>query len=323
MKRFSMTISSIYFYVIEILMTEWFETGESWYPSKWGEGDQLGTLNLLNDQSVLRAIKIVKKGKIIQLSHKIFNGMPGRYSAHGPFFHLLSQRVYDNRPPLREPTKNKFGGALCRLEMVDHLGTHLDSLNHIAFDNKFYNGFDAFQESTTFGTYNLGIDGVPPIVTKGILVDLTNEKEMILRRGRPIMVDETVNFLSNHNISVEPGDAIFFHTGVSKLWETPEIYNQYIDSSPGIGYELSKWIAENDISVTGSDTPSTEVVPPEINGTRLPVHQYLITKSGVRMIDNIKLDELAKEKAYEFMFVCAPLKIKGSTASPVAPVAIF
>ncbi len=64
------------------------------------------------------------------------------------------------------------------------------------------------------------------------------------------------------------------------------------------------------------------MTPPELKNTRLPVHQYLIAKSGIRLIDNIKLDELSRDKIYEFAFICSPLLIKGATASPVSPLAI-
>ncbi len=303
-------------------MSEWFETGEKWYPSDYGEADVLGTLNHLGPEKVLKSVSLVKQGRVLNLSHEIYNGMPGRQSAHGPFFYLLSQRAYDSRPPLRPPTRNKFGGALCRIEMVDHLGTHLDSLNHIAYDNRYYNGADAYEISATHGTTKLGIDSTPPVVTRGIMVDATSGRE-IMDAGEPVSLRAVQDYLTDRNIVVEPGDAIFFHTGVGKLWHEPERYNEYYGKSPGIGMELARWLAEKRVSVTGSDTPATEVTPAEFEGTRLPVHQYLITLHGIRLIDNINLNELAAEEVPEFMFSLAPLRIRGGTASPVSPLAIF
>ncbi len=303
-------------------MSEWYENGEKWFPSKFGSDDELGTLNLAGPKKILEAIRTVREGRVFNLSHTIYNGMPGRQSRHGPSFYLLSQRVYDHRPPLRPPNTNSFGGALCRLEITDHLGTHLDSLNHIAFDNKYYNGIDAYEVSAPFGTTKLGIDSTPPAVTRGVMVDISGP-DGLMERGEPVSVQAVEEFLKRHDLKVFPGDAVFFNTGVGRLWNDPEQYNTYYESSPGIGYELAKWIADHDVSISGSDVPSSEVVPPERKGTVLPVHQYLITKHGVRLIDNIRLDELSAEKVYEFMFVCAPLKIKGATASPVSPLAII
>ncbi len=303
-------------------MKEWYENGEKWYPSKWGKEDQLGTLNLLGPEKILEAASLIRKGKAYNLSHTLKNGIPGRYSSHGHFFHTVAQRVYDSRPPYRENTVNKLGGSVSRLETTDHVGTHLDSLNHISFNNRFYNGLDAFEETTTFGTYRLGIETVPPIITRGIMIMAPGSEDGITGRGHAITVEETEAFLKKHDLEVREGDAVLFHTGVASLWEKTQEYNSYYENAPGIGYELAKWLADKDVAVTGADTPDTEVEPPERKGTRLPVHQYLITKSGLRILDNLNLGELARDKVYEFFFACLPLKIYGSTASPVAPVAL-
>jgi kynurenine formamidase len=303
-------------------MPEWFESGETWYPSKWGPDDELGTAATLTPQKLLGALGLVRQGRVMSLGHPIFLGMPGRVATHGPFYYLTSQRVYDHRPPIRTVTKNKFGAALCRFEMTDHLGTHLDALNLIAYDNKFYNGVDAFENTLPSGSQKLGVDTCPPIATRGVLVDATRDGQL-MEQGEPITVEMTERFLADHHLTIGPGDAVLFHTGVSRLWHQTERYNEYYEREPGIGYALAKWLGAKDVAVTGADTPSTEVSPAEIEGTRLPVHQYLITKCGIRLIDNLKLDELAAAGVYEFLFLCAPLRIKGATASPVAPVAMF
>ncbi|WP_075057122.1 cyclase family protein [Thermogymnomonas acidicola] len=135
----------------------------------------------------------------------------------------------------------------------------------------------------------------------------------ILEKGHAITVDEAKRFLRDHSLSIEAGDAVFFHTGISRLWENPPSeYNTYYESSPGVGYELAKYLASLHVSVVGADVPSTEVEPAEIEGgARLPVHQYLIAKSGIRMIDNMKLDEVSRDRVYEFLFLCSPPAIRG------------
>jgi kynurenine formamidase len=283
----------------------------------------LGALNTLTTEKILSSLKTVKRGKVYRLGHLVHNDMPTRVSLHGPFSFFISQRVYDHRPPLREATTNKFGAALGRLEMTDHLGTHLDSLNHVSQDDKFYNGVDAFETTTPRGALKLGIETVPPIVTRGIMVDAASiHGKKVLEKGQPVKPEEVERFLAEKRLTVGSGDAFFVYTGVSTLWMETAKYSEYFEASPGIGYELAKWLGSKDVSVVGADTPGTEVAPPEVKGTRLPVHQYLITKCGIRLIDNIKLDDLARDKVYEFLFVCSPLPIKGATASPVAPIAL-
>ncbi len=296
---------------------------EGWFPAPWGPEDELGALHYVTPEKVLAALRLVKQGRSISLGHPIFVGMPGRAETHGPFGYWTSQRVYDHRPPLRKPATNKFGAALCRLELSDHLGTHLDALNHIAYDGKLYNGKDAFELTAPSGTLKLGIDTTPPILTRGVLIDGTDGTGEPMKKGEPISLERTQAFLRTHSLTLEPGDAVVFHTGLSSLWFQSDRYNDYYEASPGVGYDTAKWLGEQKVALVGADCPSTEVTPAESPGARLPVHQLLITRHGVRLFDNLKLDELAKAGVYEFLFFASPLRIKGATASPIVPVAVL
>ena len=304
-------------------MGEWFESGEPWYPAKWGADDELGTLNTLTAERVRAASGLVRTGRVYRLGHLIFPEMPIKEGAHGSFLSVISNRPYDAREGMGDDSRNRLGATHCRLELADHLGTHLDALNHIAFDNRFYNGVDAFSTITARGTHKLGIETVPPIVTRGVMLDIAGAHgKEVLEGGYAITVEDAETFLDQHDIAVEAGDAVLFHTGRSRMWTDPEARRAYFESSPGVGYELAKWLAERDVAVVGADSAATEVIPSELPGAVLPVHQYLMVKSGIRIIDNLKLDELAADGIYEFLFVCSPLPIKGATASPVAPLAI-
>jgi kynurenine formamidase len=304
-------------------MTEWFESSTNWYPSRWGAKDELGTLNTITPEKILSAIELVKHGRVYVLAQPIFNNMPERGGVHGHLYYALCQRSSDHKTPFRKQTKNKFGSAIGRIEATDHLGTHMDALNHIAFDGKYYNGINASEIETPFGTTKLGIDRTPPLITRGVMIDVAAFKRLdVLPRGYAITIDDTESFLSENGIKIMSGDVVLFHTGVSKLWESQTVFSQFFESSPGVGYELAKWLAERDVAAVGADAPATEVLPPEIEGTYLPVHQYLITKSGIRIIDRMKLHELSKDGVYEFLFICSPLPIRGATASPVSPLAV-
>ncbi|AAT42769.1 cyclase family protein [Picrophilus oshimae] len=289
--------------------------------SKFGKDDELGNLNYIDEKKVLSSLRMVKYGRVYNLSHVIFNGMADRLT-HGPFFFEILLRPYDN--DYYKIYDNKYGASLGRIEMCDHTGTHLDSLNHMAYNNKLFNNIDAYENTTNLGSKRLGIEKSIPIITKGIMIDVAGmHKKDKLEPGYAITREETEIFLKDHNIEIDNGDAVFFYTGLSREFNDPKNYDKYYDSSPGIGYDLAKFLSEKNVSVSGSDTPSSEVTPPEIKNTRLPVHQYLIAKCGIRLIDNIKLDELSRDRIYEFAFICLPLLIKGATASPVSPVAII
>ena len=294
---------------------------ESDLSSRFGVNDQRGNLNYIDNKKVLEALKIPEAGKIYRMSHTVFNGMADR-PTHGPYFFDIMLRPGDNG--FTEKYDNKYGPSLGRLEMSDHTGTHLDALSHMAYDGKFFNNVPVKEVIKNTGYSKMGIENAGPIITKGIMVDaaLIAGTDLV-RGGIPIEVSDVKGFLKDNNIVPEKGDAIFFHTGASILFSEPEKYDKFYDSAPGIGFDLARYMNEIGIAVTGSDTPSSEVVPPEAANTRLPVHQYLIAKSGIHIIDNLSLHRMAHDRVYEFMFVCSPIPFKGATASPVSPVAII
>ncbi len=293
---------------------------ESNLSSRFGVNDQRGNLNYIDNKKVLQALRIPEEGKVYRMSHTLFNGMADR-PTHGPYFFSLLLRPCDNG--FEERYENRYGPSLGRLEMSDHTGTHLDALSHMAYDGKFFNNIPVKSVISNTGYSKMGIENAGPIVTTGIMVDAAMASGNDLLEGdMPIEPEDVKKFLKDNNIAPERGDAMFFYTGASILFSKPEEYDKFYDSAPGIGFNLAKYLNEVGISVTGSDTPSSEVIPPEARNTRLPVHQYLIAKAGIHIIDNLSLHRMAGDKIYKFMFVCSAIPFKGATASPVSPIAI-
>lgn len=52
------------------------------------------------------------------------------------------------------------------------------------------------------------------------------------------------------------------------------------------------------------------------------MHHELITKHGIYNHENLDFTELIGDKIYEFVYVFAPLRMKGATGSPGHPIAI-
>lgn len=304
--------------------TEWFEDGAPWYPSKWGADDVLGSLNAVTPEKVAASAALVRRGSVYRLSHDLYPAMPIKEEAHGPFFYVVSNRPSDVRKGMGDDSRNKFGAAHCRIEMVNHLGTHLDALNHVAYDNRFYNGVDAAAVVGAHGVTRYGLETIPPVVTRGLLVDVAAlHGTSALDGGYAITVEDTEKALGSRGLTVEPGDVVAFHTGWSAKWNDPAQREDYLGhGTPGVGWDLAKWLAARDVALVAADTAISEVRPPELPGTTLPVHQYLIVRHGIRLIDNLKTDELARDGVTEFQFSCAALPIRGATGSPVSPLAL-
>jgi len=126
--------------------------------------------------------------------------------------------------------------------------------------------------------------------------------------------------LQRQATSLQPGDAVLIHSGYGKLWNVDNA--TYNKDTPGIGAPAAEWLASQNVMLIGADTLGVEAVPNPDQNISLPVHQIALVVHGIFLLENLKLDELAASKTYEFAFVMQPLKIKGATGSTVAPVAV-
>ena len=160
-----------------------------------------------------------------------------------------------------------------------------------------------------------------PSASKGpSRIEIHQFQIMPVRQASCFQPADFEGILKNKKMKIEPGDALLIYTGYSKLWMSDNA--RYLDLQPGPGKRAAQWIADKKVGITGADTASFDVVTP---GTKelFPCHQVLITDHGIQLVENMKLDELALSGIDEFLFVMAPLKLKGGAGSPVAPFAVL
>jgi len=287
--------------------------------NKFGANDQIGAMNYVTQESILSALRLVRQGRVFSLSHLLEDGMPVNWF-HQDFIYS----TYRSAPEMLEyfsrtfPNKNKITFTNVRMEMSDHTGTHIDGLNHAAIGNEFYNGVDTREVTTTRGTKKLGIETMPPLISRGLLADMTLTKRYDSREV--IGVSDIRRVLQLEGVSVTNGDSVLIHTGWERFWRRDN--QKYLASMPGIGVDAANWLASKEVVCVGSDTQSVEVEPNEDPSGDGIVHQILITRNGIHLIENMKLSELAMAKVYEFLFICIPMKVRGGTGSPVHPIAI-
>lgn len=112
-----------------------------------------------------------------------------------------------------------------------------------------------------WGTNKLGIETVPPIITRGVLVDVARHRGLArMSAGDIIGVDELESILCSQRTPVVPGDAVIFHTGWGSLWDDHDAFNA---GEPGIGMAVANWLVEHRVALTGADTWSYGAVPSE------------------------------------------------------------
>ena len=146
-------------------------------------------------------------------------------------------------------------------------------------------------------------------------------KDDCMEKGYEITVDDLKGALAKEGVSLREGDALIVHTGWGSHWKTDNaLFNS---GAPGIGLAAGRWLVEQKIVLVSSDTGGVEVAPnPEHPGDEAIVHQLLLTRNGIYILENLDTSELARDKVYEFAFVFSPLKLKGATGSPGNPLAV-
>ena len=310
---------------------------EKWWPSRWGEGDQTGATNHMSPAVTMDAASLIKTGKVYSLGRVYEYGMP-----------LFGQRVFALRIP-GAPT----GGAFGKNQVIWHdeiltteigqVGTQFDGLAHIGVrtgdagdlsHEVFYNGYtsrdlhnnDAEAGSTAgaYGLQKLGMENVRPFFCRGVMFDVMGLKGRMLDKGEEITVADLKACLERQGMSeadITEGCAAMWRTGWGEeLWMQDNA--RFNSGEPGIGVEAAEWLAAKGISVGAADCWAIECVPNPDPNLAFPVHQVFLTKNGIHILENVRLDHLAADGVYKFAFIFSTLPIKGATGSPGNPIAV-
>jgi len=300
------------------------EKGPWWPHPIWGADDQAGASNWITPDKILEALQLVKTGKLYELGHVYEATMP-LVGGRGFTFKFLR-----NSGPARGTNSAIFNSELLVTE-IGQVGTQFDSFGHVgarmemadgSTEDVYYNGFTGEEVYSGDGLMELGVEKVKPFVTRGLLVDIAAYKgRERLPAGYEVTLADVRGAFERQGMSennVRPGDVLLFRYGWASLWKDESLN---LMNSPGIGMEVAEWIVEKKVSIVGGDA-LVEVMPNPIPEIFAPVHQELVMKNGIFLLESVVLDELARDGATEFLFIFSPLRIKGATGSPGRPIAI-
>lgn len=320
---------------------------DNWAPSEWGPDDRIGAVNRTTPEMVLQAVALVRQGKVATLG-KI-------YASDAP---VLDGRGYRlNIPGL--PTAGPEGPQLFVFNdefvtaEIGQVGTQFDGPGHVGVRTSkgdfFYNG--RYLEDADISAAGLGPLGVEHVAEKGFVCRGVLLDAVALRGGQlpipraadrndpGIVTDEDIKeMVIRQGLSpIREGDCVFLHTGHGDIWhpqdwdtfdaaEKARRRDAFNAGAPGFGLSGCEYLASLKIILTGADSWGTEAVGPGFAGEGpqpFECHGRLQTKRGIWNIENLDLTQLVADKAYEFLFVWAPLKLKGATGSPGNPIALY
>ncbi|WP_148863908.1 cyclase family protein [Marinobacter fonticola] len=288
---------------------------EDWRTSKWGEEDTIGAANYLSPDKVLKASKLIKEGKTYSLGVELNRDFP----AYGSRFFDIT--VMEPRAGGQAVGPTKLTSTDDVLHTWLGIGSQIDGFGHIGVDHTHYNGHKAQDIIAVDGLKKLGVEGIPPIVTRGILLDMTAyfEQEM-LEEGQAFNSKEIKAAAKAQGISITEGDVVLFHTGwLSLVGEDNERFGK---AQPGLGVDGARYLADQGVVAVGADTWGLEVIPFEEGSGVFEVHQTLLAKNGVYILENMNTAELAEDRVHEFMFVLGQPKVKGAVQMIINPIAI-
>ncbi|GBD35735.1 hypothetical protein HRbin36_00850 [bacterium HR36] len=293
----------------------------------WGKEDEVGALNAMTDASRLAALKLVRQGKVYDLG-VTYSRRSYRWPGHNPgevitFRNpegLIRQEDY---PAVVDVQLNprRLAWHSCALFLSDNVGTQIDGLAHITAgdDTHWYNGFREAEWGGNFGVRKCDAVTIPPIVARGVLIDVARFRQVeALPSHYRIRIEDLQGALKAQQVELRPGDVVLIRTGTLRYWGEDGADHDKLRAhdSAGIDLAAARWLVEqHGAMLIGSDTSGLEHTPgPNEPPSFLPVHYYLLVEQGVHIGEFHYLEELARDRVYEFCYICTVNKIRGTTA---------
>ena len=294
-------------------LEQWMASLSNW--GRWGEDDELGTLNLITAEKRRQAAALVTEGVSVSLAFDLAK----EASANNEFPLEHSLRVHENDGGV-------FAEDTYTLRYHGFAHSHVDALCHIFHQGKMYNGFPRSAVKPD-GAEQLGVQAMKQgIFTRGVLVDVPWLKDLpYLEPGTAVRVEDLEAWERKTGIHIASGDVLLVRTGLYKRRHEVGSWN-LTERAAGLHATVVAWLKARDVATVGSDG-TNEVFPSGIEGMPFPIHRLAVVALGMPLLDNLNLEDLAREaqarKRWTFLFVAAPLRVPGGTGSPLNPLAVF
>jgi len=290
---------------------------------RWGAEDEMGTLNLITDAVVRDAVATVRSGLRVPLAlplqqDGVQSGLvPGRINP----LHTMVQINQELFGPGTVATSDD--SVVLSLQTA----THWDALTHASHSGRIYNGRPADTITAHEGARFSGIDKVPHLVSRGVLLDVARAHGVDrLPDGHAVTPEDLDAAEDLAGVRVRPGDVVLVRTGQVRVYLTGD-KQAYAYPSPGLSIRTPEWFRSRDVAAVANDTLTFEIFPPEIDDLWLGVHALDLVEMGMLQGQNWNLEALstacAEERRYAFLLSAMPEPFVGATGTPVAPVALL
>lgn len=287
-------------------------------PSKWGADDTLGSANLVSPENTLKAAALIKQGKSHPLGIVIDSSTPAF-----PPRTLNLQVVSPGQAGGNQLTQ--FGyPAIYNDDVLQTwvgIGSQIDGLGHLGEAGMYYNCLSDTEISQITGLTKLGVHDVPPLVGRGIVLDMTGDKNM-LDAGEHFGEAEVKAAAEAAGVTIGEGDIVLFHTGwTENMLEADP--TAWVSGEPGLNVSGSRYLASLNVMAVGADTWGVEPVPPAEGDGAFYGHVVLLQENGIYILETMNTGPLVRDGVTEFMFVLGQARIRGTVQMIINPVALY
>jgi len=285
--------------------------------SKFGPDDQIGNLNYVTPAKTLAASKLVTRGKAYRLGIETNKDTP----AYGTrTFAIIVLQPGQAGGATLGPNKPTYNDDI--ITGWVGIGSQIDGFGHLGIDNLYFNCNKAADFARPDGLKKLGIENVPAVATRGVLLDMAGYfGSDIVKEGTAFNRAEIEGAMKRQGIkAIEKGDVVLFYTGWLKLIGKDN--KRFISVNPGLGRDGARYLASLEVAMIGADTSNFEVIPFEKDAGVFEVHQILLALNGIHILENINTEEMVKDQAWEFLFTLGPARITGGVQAIINPIAI-
>jgi len=257
--------------------------------------------------------------RIIDLEFVREVDMPAMPTHKPPFSFELVHPHEDSDPKIQGVRTSAWGSIIAN----EHSGTHVDAFCHQAESGVMHGGFKVSPETETRAGFTVnGAENLPIFFDRGILLDVAALKGVnSLEPNYRVTAKDLSECCRVQNTKITEGCVALVNLGNAQHWNDR---GRYLNC-PGMSAEASQMLADKRVRAVGADNfgwdePTNFVEEMHCNG---PGHVILIVRNGINIFENLNLTELAASGAHEFIFVAAPIRIKGATGGSVRPLALI
>ena len=285
-------------------------------PSRWGADDEIGNANLITDDSVRRATRLVKTGRTYSLGITIDSNTPA-FAPRGLSLQVVQPGQQESARPNEAMTYNDdvFQGWF-------GIGSQLDGLGHLGTHGEYYNCHHARDFAQISGLTKLGIEKVPPLVARGVVLDVAGHLGVAhLEAGQYFTVADVQAIEKKQRTPIREGDVVLFHTGWTdaKLEAEPQTW---VSGEPGIAEEVATYLASKNVVAVGADTWGLDPSPPQVAERPFQGHVILLKENGIYILETMNTGPLVRDGVFDFLFVLGHAKVRGAVQMFINPIAI-